>query len=391
MELSQLLERDDIPDDAKAVIEDAIAQAGRSERLERMCEHSRDVIYVRRFDTNEFEFMSPSCGEVMGIPQEDVYQLGHAHMATRIHPDDLAHMTAAAMEEMTRIDAPRMTHGTFAYRIAREDGTHVWIEEHFNFYRDEHGKPSFVVGSCRRIAHKPGAAADPDELEEEISHDTLALIARSIAHDFNNLLGAIIGNAELAMSDLPDDARAKQQLATIHRASLRAAEFSQRLLKLGQDGEGHEGPIDLPELMSEVVKICKPLVRRGVHVSLDVVRPIPTIRGDATHLRRVLLNLLTNALQAIGSGPGHVRIVVRTKLLDGVEKAVLTIEDDGCGMDADVLEQIFTPFFTTKPDGTGLGLAVIRGILDRHQGDIEATSQPGEGTTFRITLPGLAS
>lgn len=229
--------------------------------------------------------------------------------------------------------------------------------------------------------------------------ESIGLLAGGIAHDFNNLLTAIVGNIEMAALNGGQPERAGY-LDDARTAAMRAAELIQQLLTFAGQHEPAMQPLDLGDLARELVRYARKMPDAGDLFEADLDAPLPAVRGDATQLRQVILNLLVNAIDAT-RGCGN-RILVETGTSATVAKVVpapviiqaeaplyvyLRITDNGCGMDDETRGRIFDPFFTTKPAGHGLGLASVLGALQAHGGTIGVQSRPNGGATFTIVLP----
>lgn len=233
--------------------------------------------------------------------------------------------------------------------------------------------------------------------------ESLAVLAGGIAHDFNNLLVGILGNAGLALAELPPESPVRGTVEEIQAAGQRAADLARQMLAYSGRGKFVVQPLNLNGLVEEMVHLLRASMGKGVQLALDLAPGLPAVRGDATQLRQVLMNLVLNASDAIGGGEGTVRVGTRVEagsatLLAGAVVApvvpagryvVLEVEDTGVGMDHETLGRIFDPFFTTKFTGRGLGLAAVLGIVRGHEGAIAVTSEPGRGTRFRVMLPAV--
>lgn len=209
----------------------------------------------------------------------------------------------------------------------------------------------------------------------------LGLLASGVAHDFNNILAAIRVNAEL-MERRTRDAEQAQILGEIDHAVARASELCRQLLAYAGRTPTPLGPVSLASVIDDVRRLASPSMPKDVRLEIDAPDDLPPVNGEASQLRQVLLNLVLNAVDAIGARKGTVRVVARA---DG-ELVRLSVEDDGDGMDPDTLARIFDPFFTTKAKGRGLGLAAVAGIVKSHEGTLDVTSTRGRGTRFDVAL-----
>ncbi|MFO7697597.1 MAG: response regulator, partial [Anaerolineae bacterium] len=233
--------------------------------------------------------------------------------------------------------------------------------------------------------------------------ESLGVLAGGIAHDFNNLLAAILGNLELARLDVAPDSRARMSLDESVAASIRAADLTRQMLAYSGKGHFVVSDIDLSALVEENSQILRTAIPRTATLELNLSRDLPRVRGDAGQLQQVIMNLLTNAADALDGGPGKVtlatgsnRLTARAlagsragQTIDPGEYVWLEVRDTGHGMDEETLDRMFDPFFTTKEAGRGLGLGAVLGIIRGHQGGIWVQSQPGSGTLVRVAFPAL--
>ena len=242
------------------------------------------------------------------------------------------------------------------------------------------------------------------ELELQMLHaqklESLGLLAGGVAHDFNNLLTAILGNAELAQLEL-DDHTAAVHVENIITAASRASDLSSQLLAYSGGAPMMSGPVCLNNVVEEMLRLTTVSVSKLARVSHRLSADLPPVEGDASQLRQVVMNLLTNASEALADKAGDLSVrtgtihVRRTELgeyhlgedLTAGRYAFLDIDDTGCGMDEITQQRLFDPFFTTKFTGRGLGLAALLGIVRGHRGAIRVRSQLGSGSQVRVLLP----
>lgn len=230
--------------------------------------------------------------------------------------------------------------------------------------------------------------------------ESLGTLAGGIAHDFNNVLVAVNSNAELALEDLAEDHPARESVVEIARAGVRAADLVRRIVAFGRPQETKRKAIALEPVVEEALKLLRPLLSATIRVTAQLDAAMPLVSADASQVHEAIVNLATNSSYAIGARPG--RIDISLKLVQvGPELAAsvpglrigrqvrLSLRDDGCGMDPATLARIFDAFYTTKPVGigTGLGLAMVHGIMKSHGGAIVVDSEPGKGSTFHLYFP----
>ncbi len=247
--------------------------------------------------------------------------------------------------------------------------------------------------------------AETVELERQVLQtqklESLGVLAGGIAHDFNNLLMAIVGHADLALLELPQSSPVRGDLREILNTARQASELTNQMLAYAGKGTASVRPLDLNKLIGEMEDLLSRSVSKKSRLSFSLVEGLPSVEADAAQLRQIVLNLVTNASEAIGQAPGKIRVVTRrstlsaerAQALSGLEPVtagevvVLEVSDDGPGIAPEVLARIFEPFFTTKFTGRGLGLAAVQGIVRSAHGAVEVDGQPGQGSTFRIFLP----
>lgn len=240
--------------------------------------------------------------------------------------------------------------------------------------------------------------------EEKLRHtqklESLGVLAGGIAHDFNNLLMSILGNASIARTMGECDPRITTMLEDIELGAKRAADLTKQMLDYAGQGRFELRPVDLPALVREMTTLLHAMIPKHVEVHHHVQDGVPTISADATQLRQVIMNLITNAAEAMCEQPGRVVISVDERHLSAadLEKYVansavagrfvcLQVRDAGIGMSAETAARIFDPFFTTKFQGRGLGMAAVLGIVSGHGGVIQVETREREGTVVSVAFP----
>jgi PAS domain S-box-containing protein len=232
--------------------------------------------------------------------------------------------------------------------------------------------------------------------------ESLSVLAGGIAHDFNNILVTVLGNAELALMDLPPESPVRAFLTDIASGATRAADLVRQLLVYSGNSEVAKEHLDVTSLVEEVSHLVEATISKKATVQYDMERALPTVEADATQLRQIVMNLIINASEALGDQSGTITVRTGARQCDAADLAetylaedlpvglycFIEVADTGVGMDEGTRERLFEPFFTTKFAGRGLGLAAVLGIVRGHRGAIQVVSEPGEGTTFRVMLPG---
>lgn len=237
------------------------------------------------------------------------------------------------------------------------------------------------------------------KLRQAQKMEAMGRLAGGIAHDFNNILTAILGHAEMAGMQL-ENHPAKANLEQVTKASQRARDLVQQILAFSRQRPAEKKVMMLEGVVNEATKLLRATIPAAVSMSVSVAQGTPAVLADPSQIHQILINLGTNAAHAMKDRGGRLEVhldscevgaelVRQFPQLRAGTHACMSISDTGCGMDAATLERLFEPFFTTKVpgEGTGLGLAVVHGIVQSHDGAISVESRPGAGTTFRILFP----
>jgi PAS domain S-box-containing protein len=247
----------------------------------------------------------------------------------------------------------------------------------------------------RKRAEEQRLAFERNMLETQ-RRESLGVLAGGVAHDFNNLLTTILGNAGLALMDLPLGSPLRGSIKQIESAAERAADLTRQMLAYAGKGRFLIQRVDLNSMIQENLRLLGASIGAGIALRYSLAPDLPPIEGDIAQIRQVLMNLIINAAEAIGDQDGT--IVLRTGLYEGDRTQLdalgitgacvaLEVADTGHGMDEATLTRIFDPFFTTKFTGRGLGLAAVQGIVRSHSGALRVASRPGHGSTITILLP----
>jgi PAS domain S-box-containing protein len=265
---------------------------------------------------------------------------------------------------------------------------------------DNSGKCTHLVGSVHDVTERKRAETTLQMAREEAfarqKLEMVGTLAGGIAHDFNNLLGGVLAMAELAVGELADGSRPDGELEAIRNAAIRGSEIVRQLMiYAGKESEIPE-LVDVSQIAREMLELLKVSVSR--HAAIEThLGDVPAVRINPAQVRQVLMNLITNASEALCEQDGVIRVTTRSLRVgsssddldgpgDGVYVA-LEVSDTGCGMSPEVHGRLFDPFFTTKPAGHGLGLSVVSGIVRGIGGTVHVVSEVGRGTTFRVLLP----
>jgi PAS domain S-box-containing protein len=270
---------------------------------------------------------------------------------------------------------------------------------------------SVVLSDGTRIAigqdvtDRRRAEQERQELEQQMQHaqklESLGVLAGGIAHDFNNLLVGILGNASLALMDIEEATPLFEVVKDIETTALRAADLTKQMLAYSGRGRFVVRSVDLSALAGEMAHLLQTVISKKAKLRFEFAENLPTVEVDATQIRQIVMNLITNASDALTGRDGEIilrtgvqqcdRESLRSPLFEEALEpglyAYVEVEDTGEGMTPETMSRIFEPFFSTKFTGRGLGLAATLGIVRGHKGTIKMRSTPGVGTTFRVLLP----
>ncbi len=334
-------------------------------------------------------YVSPNVKTVLGY---DANEVRGTNVLAHAHQDDLAELRA-------RLIAPE---GWATCRYRHQDGSWRWLELSAREPLAPGGGNVWVV--ARDITGRKWAEDERLQLREQLRQaqklELLGTLAAGVAHDFNNLLSAIILNANLARFESAGRPAAEERLDDILTASQRATNLVRQILAFTRQEIPERQPIPLQPVISEVLKLLRPTLPATIEVRVDVRDNTSQIVADATEIHQVLMNLCTNAAHAISPNRGRIDVRLDSLIVDGLYTRTqpklgegsyvrLSVSDNGSGMDADTLQRIFEPFYTSKSrhHGTGLGLAIVQRIVKQHNGAIHVSSEPGRGTAFELFFP----
>jgi PAS domain S-box-containing protein len=358
---------------------------------------SRDMITESDPDS-VFVYISRSVRGLLGYEPEELLGTNGADL---IHPDDRARVQkdfVRSPENPTAVFTP-------PYRVRLKDGSYRWFEGSGVAYTRPDGSGPFTIGLLRDVHERVSSERERQVLEERVQRsqrlEGLGVMAGGIAHDFNNLLTPILGQSSLALLDLDEDHPARERIEKVRNAARRAAKLTSQMLAYAGAGPLLFEATDLTELVREMGQLLESTVSGKAVVRFELQEGLAPIEADSAQLSQVVMNLISNAAEAVGDGDGSICVRTRTLFGNAVHKGDLVVgdvdsdlryvcfevEDTGVGMDAATRSRIFDPFFTTKFTGRGLGLAAVLGIVRGHDGAIELDTERGRGTRFRVLLP----
>ncbi|MDP2416214.1 MAG: PAS domain S-box protein [Hydrogenophaga sp.] len=374
-----------------------------SEALWRLAlESAGDGVWDWNLKTGE-EFLSNGIKRMFGF--DDAELVNHvSELDRRTHPDDVAQMDA---DRHAHFDGVTPVYRN-EHRVQCKDGSWTWVlSRGMVIARDSAGQPLRMVGTHTDITELKQAEAQQRLLEAQLREsqkmEAIGTLAGGVAHDFNNLLAAILGNLALAREDVGEQHPAQESLTEVGRAALRARQLVQQILTFSRRQTQAMQRQSLTPLVEDALRLMRSLLPAGIQLVTRLPAAVLPVVADATQIQQVLMNLCTNAWQAMEGRSGQITVALREVRLNAAQAlqlgelpsgayACLSVADNGAGMDQDIQRRVFEPFFTTKPPGagTGLGLAVVHGIVKTHCGAIDIESRTGEGARFDVYLP-LAS
>ena len=369
-------------------------------RFQEVVTHINEVIWLFDVEKQQVIYVSPAYEAIWGRPIADLYSR-YDEWVESIHPEDRGSAQKAFEEDIARGgSAPR------EYRIVRPDGTVRWILDRSFPIADENGGITRITGIAEDVTERKAAEKALQASQEKAARskkmESLGLLAGGVAHDLNNILSGIVSYPELLLLDLPENSPLRKPIQTIQESGQRASAIVQDLLTIARGVAIAKEPLNLNLVVKEYLIspefINLQRLHAAVTVETDLGRDLLNIAGSRVHLKKVLMNLVSNAVEAI-EGQGTVRVATRNCYVDQPlqgyddikmgEYVILSVSDDGSGIMQDDLAHIFEPFYTKKAmgwSGTGLGLAVVWNVVQDHEGYINVSSDPHR-TVFDLYFP----
>ena len=378
----------------------ALLQSEAKYRL--LAENVIDVIWTTDLSLRP-TYVSPSVLRLLGFtadeaPGQSLFD-GMTPQSRERAANTLAEEMASEMSAGKSLTRTR----TAEIELLRRDGSTVWTENTLTFIRDEQRRPVGVLGVTRDISERRRADVERRRLEEQLHQaqkmEAIGRLAGGVAHDFNNILTGITGYTEMLLPTLRPEDPIVSDLKEIHKLSDRAAALTAQLLAFSRKQIVEPRVLDLNAAITHSTKMLRRLIGEDVELEFKPGDDGGLVRSDPGQIEQVLVNLAVNARDAMPRG-GKLTIRTANQCIDEAfcrgepgarpgEYVVLEVEDNGSGMDEEVLRRLFEPFFTTKPQGkgTGLGLSIIYGIVQQNLGFVTVHSTVGAGTVFRVYLP----
>jgi PAS domain S-box-containing protein len=388
---------------ASLAIERARADAAlrtSEERLALALEASSQYIYD--FDLAQGRlYISPRLGATRDPASSETWDF--AQWAEEcVHQDD----RDAVLQALADYLEGRATHLQFEYRRESREGNLHWLVSTGRIVeRSQDGRPLRLSGTMRDITERKRVEEEQRRLAAQLQHtqklESLGVLSGGIAHDFNNLLMAILGNAELAVLDLPAGSPARASIDEVIRVTRRATDLTRQMLAYSGRSPFIVELANISQVVTEMAEMLQVSISKKTRFDLRLDPDVPPIAADAAQLRQVVMNLIINASEALEDREGLVRVTTGVRRctrsflsrcwigegLDEGDFVFLEVSDTGMGMSEDTRSRLFEPFFTTKFTGRGLGLSAVLGIVRGHHGAINVLSAPRHGTTFTVVFP----
>ncbi len=348
--------------------------------LAQMLDLAKDAMIVRDFEQGII-YWNRAAEEIYGWTFEEVRGLNPRDVIY-LDPSDGADVLASIMEDGFWMG--EVEHKT-------KDGRRLWVDCRRQLIRDSEGRPIGIFGVNTDVT------ASRREKESRVRAqrmESLGTLAGGIAHDLNNVLAPILMSIDLLVRDEYDERRL-QLLSSMQASVRRGADMIRQVLSFARGVEGEREALDVRSLLGEVQQFCRDTLPRSIDFDFEVDDDLGVVVGDATQLMQVLVNLVTNARDAMPDG-GRLSVRAFNSLTEDpaigpTRTVVVQVTDSGVGMEPAIVARVFEPFFTTKEFGvgTGLGLSTSTAIVKSHGGRIEVVSEPGRGTRFKVVLPAV--
>jgi len=337
---------------------------------------------------HRFLKVNGSLCEMVGYPEAELIRKTFGDIT---HPDDVRADTELA-QQLFKCKIPFYR---IQKRYVKKTGEIIWINLSASVIRDQYGEPLYGLAMIENITE---VKRTQEQAFARQKLESVGTLASGIAHDFNNLLGGVLAQAELGLAGLAPGSNPEAELKAVRDAALRGSEIVRELMVYAGKETAVVELVGVSQIVAEMLEFLKVSVSKHAVMEANLGKDLPPVQANAAQLRQIVMNLVTNASDAIGDRDGVIRVStsqlkvgrdwgrLSDRLADG-DYLQLEVTDTGRGMSLETKAKLFDPFFTTKSAGHGLGLAVVQGIVRGLGGSIDVMSEPGNGTTFQILLP----
>jgi len=362
------------------------------ELYENLADKSLAGVYV--VQDGKFKFINSKGASFSGyLPEEIINQ----DSAMLIHPEDRDHVQRNAKKMLL---GEQMS--PYEFRIVTKQGDHRWVIGMVTAIQHS-GRPA-ILGNTMDITEQKKSEEDKRNLEKQLRQaqkmEAIGTMASGIAHDFNNILGAISGYTEMAMEEAGTENSLYNYLEQIFRGSKRAIDLVRQILAFSRQTEQELRPISFDRITKETLKLMRATLPSTIRIIHHLECDHDIVLADPGQIQQVLMNLCTNAADAMSNRSGTLEVNLVSRRIDSQNTVScvslppgsyleLSVKDDGEGIPPEIIDRVFDPFFTTKNTGTGMGLSVVHGIIKNHGGEITVESEWGRGSIFRVYLPSL--
>jgi PAS domain S-box-containing protein len=367
------------------------------EKYRQLVNHAPAGIYEVDLTEGKLVSVNDVMSEYTGFSKDELLKMSSLDFLT---PESQKQM----VDRMQRLMKGEKIYGSAEYKARAKDGREFWMLVNARYFYDKYGKLTSAMVVAHDITDRKRAQEEKAKLEEQLQQaqkmEAVGTLAGGIAHDFNNILSVIIGYTELILMSGNVDAEVKQNLKEIFSASKHARDMVKQILAFSRQSKQERKPIQVAHIVKEAIKMLRASLPTTILIQQQIDKDTGIIEADPTQIHQVLMNLCTNAAHAMNEQDGVMQISLSNVELDRSAPEMvpdlkpgsylkLSVSDSGHGIAPDAFEKIFDPYFTTKKkeEGTGLGLAVVQGIVKSHNGAVTVESEVGKGAAFHVYLP----
>src|SRR6266481_5210382 len=361
-------------------------------RFRLMAETVPEILWIESIDPPGILYLSTRYEQIWGRPVKDIYRDQNLWFEA-IHPEDRSRVRSAYTRWLAGEGGGRYD---VEFRILRPDRETRWLHARGTLICDERGKPYRASGIAEDVTEARRSQEALGIAQAELAHvtraTTMGQLAASIAHEVNQPLAAIVisGNACLRWleGETPNLEQAREAVLRVVKDANRAADVIARVRALTRKSPARKDWVDINETIGEVITLTRAEAQKSrVALQTRLSADVPPVLGDRVQLQQVLLNLIVNAIEAMSGAPDGPRDLVVGSAKEVPNGVLVTVRDSGAGLGSGVADRVFDAFYTTKPGGMGMGLAISRSIIESHGGRIWATPNTPRGTVFQFTLP----